>query len=322
LIDKIFGAPGSWSFQRCQNPQCGLFWLDPIPFAEDIFQAYAHYYTHTPQKAAKGVFEKFLERVKTAYLANNFGYTGATTNLERLLGILPWLYPGRNSELDFSVMWLHAHARGRLLDVGAGSGWHVAQMNRLGWQAEGLDFDAHLVQAARARNLVFHQGGLLEQNFGGESFDALTMSHFIEHVHDPLSLLVEVRRILKPGAHFSLVTPNTDSLGRFFFKADWRGLEPPRHLHLFNRTSMATLMKRAGFETFQIFTSIRDANGMFIASKSLRQNAFFDMNAPRGYFSKGLGRSVQMAEALVKLGWPDVGEELVVLARAPGANRS
>ena len=49
---------------------------------------------------------------------------------------------------------------------------------------------------------------------------------------------------------------------------------------------------------------------------------FFDMNAPRGYFSKGLGRSVQMAEALVKLGWPDVGEELVVLARAPGANRS
>jgi hypothetical protein len=85
---------------------------------------------------------------------------------------------------------------------------------------------------------------------------------------------------------------------------------------------MATLMKRAGFETFQIFTSIRDANGMFIASKSLRQNAFFDMNAPRGYFSKGLGRSVQMAEALVKLGWPDVGEELVVLARAPGANRS
>ena len=44
-----------------------------------------------------------------------------------------------------------------------------------------------------------------------------------------------------------LVTPNVASLGHRLFQSAWRGLEPPRHLHLFAPQSMRTSLSQAGF---------------------------------------------------------------------------
>ncbi len=314
MHDRLFGALGDWSIRRCPGPGCGLIWLDPMPLQEDIHKAYSHYYTHATHRGDPGILQYLFDRAKRGYLANHYGYGQGVGLTSRLLGLLPWIYPGRTSELDFSVMWLAAGSRGRLLDVGAGSGWLVEHMNQLGWQAEGLDFDIQSVVSARARGLVFHQGGLPEQNFTEASFDAVTMSHCIEHVHDPLAWLSEVHRILKPGARLTLATPNNASFGHARFGESWFALDPPRHLHLFNRDAMTSLMRRAGFTNFRIFTSIRDANGTYIASRAIRSRGKFDMLAPTGVLNKISGRGMQLLEAIVKLYSPDAGEDLVVLA--------
>jgi hypothetical protein len=44
--DRLFGAPGSWTFRRCPNLGCGLNWLDPMPRKDEIDKAYLNYYTH------------------------------------------------------------------------------------------------------------------------------------------------------------------------------------------------------------------------------------------------------------------------------------
>ncbi len=314
LGDRLFGASGHWSFRRCGNSACGLVWLDPMPLEEDIHKAYAQYYTHALRHGGGGMLRRLFDSAKRGYLANHYGYMAGTDMTTRLLGLLPWFYPGRPSELDFSVMWLKAGTRGRLLDVGAGSGWLVEHMNDLGWQAEGLDFDLQSVASARERGLIFHQGGLPEQGFAEASFDAVTMSHCIEHVHDPLAWLVEVRRILRPGGRLALATPNNASFGHTTFGESWFALDPPRHLHLFNSAAMTALMQRGGFTNFRVFTSIRDANGTFIASRAIRSVGKFDMLAPVGIMNKVSGRCMQIMEALVKLSRPDAGEDLVVLA--------
>jgi len=315
LRDRLFSAPGEWSHRQCPQGGCGLIWLDPMPREEDLHKAYETYYTHAGEPDRSGAPARLFAAAKRGYLAIRFGYSGGASITERALGILPFFYPGRTAELDFSVMWLDPEGRGRLLDVGAGSGWLVEHMNSLGWRAEGVDFDARAVKRARSRGLAVHQGGLPEQRFAAASFDAVTMSHSLEHVHDPVGWLGEARRILKSGGRLSIATPNGRSLLHRRYGAHWFALDPPRHLHLFNRASLAAGLRKAGFERFRIFTSVRDANGAWLGSRAIRRTGRHDMVARPSAPMRVLGRIFQLRESARKTLDPDAGEDLVAIAR-------
>ena len=314
LHDRLFAAPGEWGHRRCSAPGCGLVWLDPMPLAEDLGRAYESYYTHVEPAARHGLLARLFADAKRGYLANRFGYGEGASALQRLLGLLPLIYPGRPTELDFSVMWLEAGARGRLLDVGAGSGWLVAHLNALGWRAEGLDFDERSVQAARARGLTMHLGGLPQQRFDDASFDAVTMSHSIEHVHEPQGWLAEARRILKPGARLAIATPNARSLLHRRYGAHWFALDPPRHLQLFNRDSLAATLRAAGFGQFKLFTSAREANGAWLGSRSIAATGRYDMTQAAPAPQRLLGRLYQLGAIARGLVDDDAGEDLVAIA--------
>ena len=311
LRDRLFAAPGVWSVARCTGSGCGLLWLDPMPAPEELPRLYEVYYTHATERPRGRLVDRLFLAAKRGYVANRFGY--AASALERAAGLLPWIYPGRAAELDFSVMWLAAGS-GRLLDVGSGSGWLVQHMQSLGWEAEGVDFDPHAVELARARGLKVRLGGLHEQRFAAESFDALTMSHSIEHVHDPVALLAEARRVLRAGGRLAVATPNAASLLHRWFGPHWFPLDPPRHLHLFNRAALGAALRAAGFTRASVFTSVRDANGAFLGSRSIRRSGRHDMTSPQGPLNQLLGRAVQLAESVRLLFDADAGEDLVALA--------
>lgn len=312
LADRVYSTSGSWNIAQCPASECGLLWLTPMPVAEDVQQAYVSYYTHAADGSRRGFFDALFGAAKRGYLANRFGYEA--TPWQRLVGLLPWFYPGRPSELDFSVMWLQCRAGGRLLDVGAGSGWLVQQMRALGWDAEGVDFDAHTVERARAKGLVMHLGGLPEQRFPAASYDAVTMSHSIEHVHDPVGWLTEARRVLRPLGCLALATPNGKSFFHRHFGRHWFPLEPPRHLHIFNRAALASALHKAGFRRFRIFTSARDAKDVFLASCAIRSQGRFDVFAPGPRLARLWARAVQIREAALLRLDPDAGEDLVAIA--------
>jgi SAM-dependent methyltransferase len=321
LRDRLFSAPGVWGHRQCGNSRCGLIWLDPMPLPEDLHKAYQSYYTHEKRPIRSDPIAHLFAAAKRGYLANRFGYSERASLLERVMGLLPWVYPGRPVELDFSVMWLSrpiAHgakqAAASLLDVGAGSGWLIEEMRRLGWQAEGVDFDPRAVEQARARGVKVHLGSLAEQNFPDSSFDAVTMSHTFEHVADPVALLMEARRILRAGGRLSIATPNTRSLLHRKFREDWFALQPPGHLYLFNRDALADALRKGGFERFRVFTSIRDANGSWRGSRGIRRRGRYDMVAKPTRTMSVLGRLVQLYVAARAIADREAGEELVALA--------
>ena len=320
LIDRLSASPspGVWSIRRCVDPRCGLLWLDPAPLEQELYKAYESYYTHAGRGPNKGVIARMMGAIKRGYLANRFGYREGVGPLARIAGGVPWLYPGRPPELDLSVMWLHALHKGTLLDVGAGSGWLVEHMNSLGWDARGLDFDPVAVRNARAGGLNFHQGSVFDQGFPEATFDAVTLCHSIEHVPDPVALARECLRIVRPGGQLVMATPNTDSLGHRIFGEYWLHLDSPRHLHLFNRKSMASMITMAGASQFRIFSTCRDANGVFAASRAIRRYGRFDMNAARSALDKLAGRAAQAAEILALVANPWWGEDLVAIVDKPG----
>ncbi|MBN7795242.1 class I SAM-dependent methyltransferase [Parahaliea mediterranea] len=268
LTDRLFGASGSWRISQCTNPSCKLLWLDPTPEAGETAKAYNNYYTHANSHSAEpaSVPKRLYRSLKEHYLATRFGYTQLSTSaslgyLSRLLH----LFPRRRSEIDEEVRHLHAVSGGRLLDVGCGSGKWLVEMQQLGWETRGIDFDSDAVEVAKAAGLRIDQGSLETQHYPQDHFDAITLNHVIEHLPDPLRTLSECHRILKPGGVLMLYTPNSESMGHRVFKQSWRGLEPPRHLYLFSQRAMQAALATAGFCN----PDIKTTNSLYMWQQSI-----------------------------------------------------
>ena len=140
-------------------------------------------------------------------------------------------------------------------------------MRRQGWEVEGLEVDADAVEYARSTSgLSVHLGSLENILFSDNTFDVITSNHVIEHVHDPISLIRECFRVLKPGGRLVLATPNMESFGHQIFERDWSHLDPPRHLRLFTMKTLRECAVRAGFQSIDVWCPPGYAEGALPAS--------------------------------------------------------
>lgn len=322
LRDRLYSAPGVWTLKRCSDWRCGLIWLDPMPCEEDIGKAYRDYFTHCEANFPRsGLVKRAKEFLKSGYWAGKYGYRReSTARWQRFLGAIVRLHPRLSAELDVRVMYVSFRENGRLLDVGCGSGLALEGMAELGWQVYGVDFDPKAVEIAQRKGLEVNLGSLKEQAYPPDYFDVVTMSHLIEHVHDPLGLLRECRRILKPQGLLTMVTPNSDSWGHKRFAASWMHLDPPRHLHVFNEQSLTTLLGAAGFRVVRLRSTIRDADGVFIRSRSIQSTGRHRMDWSRHSLTRRLwGRGMQLYEWALLKQERRLGEEIALVAARESA---
>lgn len=214
--DKCMGNTGLW-FAVVQCQECGLCFTNPRPTKESIGSFYQGDYQphHLKQRRRQQLSWR-----------------------ERVFQFLP------RSERNF----LPVFGNGRLLDFGCGGGSFLERMHKQGWQVTGLDMAMPAVERIRGE-LGLHalHGTLPHPELAPSSFEMITMWQALEHVHEPLLVLRQARRLLVPGGKILVAVPNIDSLAFRWFGNAWFGLDVPRHLTHFTAWTLTQMLQMAGF---------------------------------------------------------------------------
>jgi SAM-dependent methyltransferase len=135
---------------------------------------------------------------------------------------------------------------GRLLDVGCAAGFFLAEA-RAFYDVQGVELSAWSSAYAREHlSLPVFTGTLQQAALAPDQFDVVTLWDVIEHVADPVPLLAEAARVLRPGGRLVLTTGDWGSAYARARGAHWHLMEPPWHLTMFSRATMARAGRRAG----------------------------------------------------------------------------
>jgi 2-polyprenyl-3-methyl-5-hydroxy-6-metoxy-1,4-benzoquinol methylase len=146
---------------------------------------------------------------------------------------------------------------GTLLEIGCGQGLFLERAREHGWRVKGVEILPPLAARASERGLAVFAGTLEQAGFPAASFDTVVMREVIEHIVDPVSLLREVARVLRPGGVAALGTGNAGSWAARLRGARWAYYRFGGHMHIrfYSPRSAAALARAAGFAAVRCRTS-------------------------------------------------------------------
>jgi SAM-dependent methyltransferase len=231
-------------FDVFECSRCSLRFTHPVPPGDKIGVYYESedYISHSNTR--KGFINTLYHSVRRHTLSVKFGQIGKFTGLKL----------------------------GHHLDIGAGTGAFVQYMNGHGWNSQGIEPDAK----ARELALTYHNTQLLPsgmfETLCPETYDAVSMWHVLEHVHDLFPYLHQVRKILKPGGLAFIAVPNYTSYDGMKYGSFWAAYDVPRHLYHFSPASMKWLLSAAGF---QLSGDLHCRDGQSSNSSHLRRRPDF-----------------------------------------------
>lgn len=228
IISKVFSTKDNTvsgeEFEIFQCNSCGLRFTQDPPDAASIDRYYKseEYISHTD--TAKGLVNKLYQLVRKKALKQK------RRLVEKVTGV----------------------KKANLLDVGSGTGSFAAEMKNAGWQVTGLEPDADARRVAEKVNdiTLLHTDELF--NLPPGSYDAITLWHVLEHVHELSSYLKQFKILLKENGKLIIAVPNYTSLDATVYKQYWAGYDTPRHLYHFSPPSMQKLVNKENLKVIGI----------------------------------------------------------------------
>jgi len=332
--DQLCGLPGDFELAKCSN--CELLYLQERPDARTIGRYYpsGSYYAYKPPASyslfwQKGALASIWYAMKRGILARDYNYQHlGGSRLLALVAALPFLRTLRSRGTFQLQVLLHPYVKdGSLLEVGCGSGMYLDLMRALGWRrVVGVDISSKAIQQAKDDlGIEAYCGNLEDAQLESGSFDAVSLSHTLEHLPEPTRFLREVNRLMKPGGRLAVVVPNISGLGAKKFGENWYHLDSPRHLVNFNRRSLSIAISRAGFELESLTTSPRIAyeTALFSYSRKAGDDPSIYTRTEQRFSAGRRARARLLAwreHAACAMSLP-AGEELMAVAVKPGNKR-
>lgn len=218
--------------------------------------------------------------------------------------------------------WLDEAARrigrGRLLEIGAGSGAFVRVALRRGWSVCANEVSETGLSRLRETGAEVFDGTVEDAGFSDATFDLVVSLEVLEHLPQPSSHLKELARITRPGGLLLLSTPNFDGLSRRWLGARWRVVEPG-HLGYFTPRTLRSALRGAGYASAEVRSRSLDiSTWRDSAAKGRDGVASFDPHASARLRDTVQSRPLlRMAKESVNalLGLTGLGDSLLVWAR-------
>lgn len=137
---------------------------------------------------------------------------------------------------------------GKLLDIGAGTGAFVAHMKDNDWDVTGLEPDDKARAIALSENKVQLLPASDLYSLAPDSYDAITLWHVLEHVHDLHTYIGQLARLLKKEGRIFVAVPNYTSYDAAVYDGAWAAYDVPRHLYHFSPDAMESLLAGHGLQ--------------------------------------------------------------------------
>lgn len=171
---------------------------------------------------------------------------------------------------------------GTLCDLGCATGDFLREVEfHKNWQGYGVEPNKFASNVAREAGLKVETGTFLDNPFPSVNFDVICMWNVIEHLPDPLEILLEANKRLNPDGLLIFTTPNLESIDAKLFKRYWIGYELPRHFYVFSKTTLLKYLQKTGFA----YLDDRCIYGEHAAAMS---SVRFWMKAKHPNYNKGL----------------------------------
>ena len=219
LLAKDYNCSNE-NFVIAECTACTLRFTQDVPEAASIGQYYKseNYISHT--NTSRGLINRLYQSVRKRTVKNK------RRLIEKQTGI----------------------NKGCVLDVGSGTGAFVNEMKRSGWQVTGLEPDADARSVCK--QVYDIELTSIDHLFelAPSSFDAITMWHVLEHVHDLHGYLAQLKSLLKQNGKLFIAVPNYTSMDAVIYKEHWAAYDVPRHLYHFSPASMLLLMEKYGLK--------------------------------------------------------------------------
>lgn len=215
---RVIHKKDSWKYLCCRN--CSLVLLHPQPTSQMLMESYRNY---------------------------------LPTNSEEISRWKTMMKPVYNKSADLIESRTRT-GRGKLLDIGCGYGFFLQEMKSRGWDVKGIELSREGRKYAQGTlDIKVYSETLEDISFSECTFDVVTFIYVIEHMPDPIGLLMEVKRILKPNGLVLLrwphSTPIVKILGPVARKLDL--YHTPYHLYDFSPKTIEAILLMSGFQAIE-----------------------------------------------------------------------